>query len=161
MNRALLRIAIGLIGCTGLALDEASSAAAAADVRDLLQALKRYGFQVVQRPPTSTNAYGQFIPGQKLLLIAPISHDLGIARHVLLHEAVHAAQSCPDGRLRLLNLNLQTAPAVNNRIRYLLNNHYNQGSRMLEQEAFLIQSQPNAEALIIKALQQRCQEPGG
>ena len=137
------------------------SPAQATGVRDLLRTLERYGFQVIQQQPPGQNAYGQFLPNQKRLLIAPITHDLGIARHVLLHEAVHAAQSCPDGRLRLLGLKLKAAPAVSNRIRYLLNNHYSQGSRALEQEAFLIQSQPNAEALIIQALRQRCQEPGG
>ena len=160
MRRQRLFISTGLLACAVLVLLQAP-AAAAADVRDLLQALAHYGFRVVQRHPPSQNAYGQFIPDQKLLLIAPISHELGIARHVLLHEAVHAAQSCPNGRLRLLGLNLNAAPAVNNRIRYILSNHYNQGSRVLEEEAFMIQSQPNAEALIIKALHQRCQLPGG
>ena len=160
MKQAMLRIVVALMACAGLPPVEASSAAAA-DVRDLLSALERYGFRVVQQLPPSPNAYGQFIADQKLILIAPITHELGIARHVLLHEAVHAAQSCPDGRLRVLNLKLKTAPAVNNRIRYLLNNHYTQGSRVLEQEAFLVQGQPNAEALLIQALQQRCQEPGG
>ena len=160
MKRKRLLISAGLLACAVL-MPLQANAAATADVRDLLQALKRYGFRVVQRHPPSQSAYGQFIPDQKLLLIAPISHELGIARHVLLHEAVHAAQSCPDGRLGLLGLNLNAAPAVSNQIRYLLSNHYNQGSRVLEQEAFLVQSQPNAEALIIKALHQRCQEPGG
>ena len=84
------------------------------------------------------------------------SNDLGIARHVLLHEAVHAAQSCPDGRMRLIGLPVTTSPAVASRIRYLLTNHYQQGAQVLEEEAFLIQSQPNAEALIVEALNQRC-----
>ncbi|MAR06268.1 MAG: hypothetical protein CL862_04100 [Cyanobium sp. NAT70] len=136
-------------------------AAKAASVQDLLQTLKRHGFTVVQAHPRNRKAYGQFIPDQKQLIISPLTHQLGIARHVLLHEAVHAAQSCPNGTLRPLNLNRSTSPVVESRIRYLLNNHYDSRQQILEQEAFRLQSQPDAEALIIEALNDRCQVPGG
>ena len=46
---------------------------------------------------------------------------------------------------------------MESRIRYLLSHHYAQAHGSLEQEAFRIQSQPDAEALIITALNQRCQ----
>lgn len=128
----------------------------AATVQDLLKALQRHGFTVKQQQPSDRNAYGQFIPGRKLLVIAPITRELGIARHVLLHEAVHAAQSCPAGRLQRIGLTPSADPAVERHIRYLLTNHYSQNHQLLEQEAFLIQSQPDAEALIIQALDQRC-----
>ena len=103
-------------------------------------------------------AYGRFISKRKLLEISPLVQDLGITRPVLLHEAVHAAQSCPDGRLTLLALDRQSSPLVESRIRYLLNNHYSQEHQALEQEAFRLQSQPDAEALIIAALNRRCSE---
>ena len=149
MRRAGLALLFALVG--GL-----NSSARAADMQTLLETLKQHGFTVVQQQPPGGKAYGLFHPNRKLLMVAPISHDLGIARHVLLHEAVHAAQSCPDGTMRLIGWPLTTSPAVASRIRYLISNHYHQGNQPLEQEAFLMQSQPNAEALIVKALNQRC-----
>ena len=82
--------------------------------------------------------------------------ELGITRAVLLHEAVHAAQSCPNGALSLIGVQRKVDPAVVSRIRYLLHNHYKSNNTALEQEAFVIQSQPDAEQLIITALNQRC-----
>ena len=129
--------------------------AIAADLNALQQTLFRYGFQIEARQPPG-GAYGRFIPGQRLLEISPLVGDLGITRPVLLHEAVHAAQSCPDGQLTLLNLKRRSSPVVESRIRYLLTNHYSQKHQALEQEAFRLQSQPDAEALIIAALKRRC-----
>ena len=82
--------------------------------------------------------------------------ELGITRPVLLHEAVHAAQSCPHGSLTLIGVQRPVDPAVGSRIRFLLRNHYQPNRAALEQEAFVIQSQPDAEQLIITALNQRC-----
>ena len=117
----------------------------------------RYGFRIEARQPPG-EAYGRFISSRKLLEISPLVRDLGITRPVLLHEAVHAAQSCPNGRLTLLELDRRSSPVVESRIRYLLNNHYAQEHQALEQEAFRLQSQPDAEALIIAALNRRCSE---
>ena len=144
MNRLLLLMMILL-----------PARAIAADLNALQQTLLRYGFQIEARQPPG-GAYGRFIPGQRLLEISPLVGDLGITRPVLLHEAVHAAQSCPDGQLTLLNLKRRSSPVVESRIRYLLTNHYSQEHQALEQEAFRLQSQPDAEALIIAALKRRC-----
>ena len=144
MNRLLLLMMILL-----------PARAIAADLNALQQTLFRYGFQIEARQPPG-GAYGRFIPGQRLLEISPLVGDLGITRPVLLHEAVHAAQSCPDGQLTLLNLKRSSSPVVESRIRYLLTNHYSQEHQALEQEAFRLQSQPDAEALIIAALKRRC-----
>ena len=129
--------------------------ATAADLTTLQQTLLRQGFQIEVRQPPG-GAYGRFISSRKLLEISPLVRDLGITRPVLLHEAVHAAQSCPDGQLTLLKLDRQSSPVVESRIRYLLKNHYSQEHQALEQEAFRLQSQPDAEALIIAALERRC-----
>ena len=132
--------------------------AIAADLTTLQQVLLRHGFRIEVRQPPG-RAYGRFIPSQKLLEISPLVRDLGITRAVLLHEAVHAAQSCPEGRLTPLKLQRQSSPVVESRIRYLLGHHYSQEHQLLEQEAFRLQSQPDAEALIIAALNQRCPGP--
>ena len=98
-------------------------------------------------------------PAQKLIQISPIVNELGITWQVLLHEAVHAAQSCPKGKLTLLGIKRKADPAVESRIQYLLSHHYLQEHMALEKEAFLIQGQDDAEALVIKALKERCQRP--
>ena len=132
--------------------------AIAADLTTLQQELLRHGFRIEVRQPPG-RAYGRFIPSQKLLEISPLVRDLGITRPVLLHEAVHAAQSCPEGRMTPLKLQRRSSPVVESRIRYLLRQHYSQEHQLLEQEAFRLQSQPDAEALIIAALNQRCPGP--
>ena len=129
--------------------------APAADLEQLQRSLLRHGFTIdVRNPPGQ--AYGRFIPAEKRLEISPLVQELGITRPVLLHEAVHAAQSCPHGSLTLIGVQSSVDPAVASRIRYLLSNHYKPNSAAVEQEAFVIQSQPDAEQLIITALDQRC-----
>ena len=129
--------------------------APAADLGELQRSLRRHGFTIEVRQPPG-QAYGRFIPAQRRLEISPLVQELGISRPVLLHEAVHAAQSCPDGTLSLIGVQRPVDPAVGSRIRYLLRNHYKPNRAALEQEAFMIQSQPDAEQLIINALNQRC-----
>lgn len=94
-------------------------------------------------------------------MISPLVKDLGITRPVFLHEAVHAAQSCPSGQLTLLGIQRRVDPVVESRIRFILRNHYSQANAALEREAFLIQGLPDAENVIITALRSRCQPPGG
>lgn len=129
--------------------------AQASDLQQLQRTLLRHGFRIVVRQPPG-RAYGRFIPAQKRLEISPLVRELGITRAVLLHEAVHAAQSCPDGRLSLLGIQRSVDPAVSSRIRFILRGYDPHHSPALEQEAFVIQSQPDAEALLIAALNQRC-----
>ena len=140
---------------TALALLLLALPAPAADLGELQRSLLRHGFTIEVRQPPG-QAYGRFIPAEKRLEISPLVRELGIARPVLVHEAVHAAQSCPDGTLSLIGVQRPVDPAVGSRIRYLLSNHYKLNTAAVEQEAFVIQSQPDAEQLIITALNQRC-----
>ena len=133
----------------------------AADLQQLQRELIRHGFRLEYRHPPGTKAYGRFSAASKTLMISPLVTDLGIARPVFLHEAVHAAQSCPSGRLTLLGIQRSIDPVVESRIRFILRNHYSQANAALEREAFLIQAQPDAEEVIITALRNRCQPPGG
>ena len=129
--------------------------APAGDLEQLQRSLLRHGFTIEVRQ-TPGRAYGRFIPAERRLEISPLVRDLGITRPVLLHEAVHAAQSCPNGTLTLIGVQRPVDPAVGSRIRYVLRNHYKPNIAAVEQEAFVIQSQPDAEQLIITALNQRC-----
>ena len=133
----------------------------AADLQQLQRELIRQGFRLEYRHPPGTQAYGRFSAASKTLMISPLVTDLGIARPVFLHEAVHAAQSCPSGRLTLLGIQRNLDPVVKSRIRFILRNHYSQANAALEREAFLIQALPDAEDVIITALRNRCQPPGG
>ena len=140
---------------TALALLLLARPAPAADLGELQRSLLRHDFTIEVRQPPG-RAYGRFIPAQRRLETSPLVQELGITRPVLLHEAVHAAQSCPDGTLSLIGVQRPVDPAVGSRIRYLLRHHYKPNRAALEQEAFMIQSQPDAEQLIITALNQRC-----
>ena len=151
-----MRGSAGLLLLSALLL--APGSAMANGLLSLQQALLRHGFRIEVRQLPG-RAYGRFVPTQKLLEISPVVHELGIAQQVLLHEAVHAAQSCPNGKLTLIGIQRRADPAVESRIRYLLSNHYRQEHMALEQEAFLIQGQEDAEALVVKALKGRCQPP--
>ena len=131
------------------------TSASAADLNDLYRALLRHGFTIEERQQPG-NAYGRFIPSERRLVISPLVRELGIARPVFLHEAVHAAQSCPNGDLSLIGVTRKADPVVDSRIRYLLRNFYKPINSSLEQEAFVIQSQPDAEQIIITALSKRC-----
>ena len=131
------------------------TSASAADLNDLYRALLRHGFTIEERQPPG-NAYGRFIPSERRLEISPLVRELGIARPVFLHEAVHAAQSCPNGDLSLIGVQRRVDPMVNSRIQYLLRTHYKTINVALEQEAFVIQGQPDAEEIIITALSKRC-----
>ena len=151
-----MRYSAGLLLLSALLL--APGTARADGLISLQQALLRHGFRIEVRQLPG-RAYGRFVPTQKLLEISPVVHELGIAQQVLLHEAVHAAQSCPSGKLTPIGIQRRADPAVESRIRYLLSNHYRHDHMSLEQEAFLIQGQEDAEALVVKALKERCQPP--
>ena len=47
-------------------------------------------------------------------------------------------------------------PVVRNEIRGILTSRYGHGNRAIEQEAFLVQAQPDGASLLIDALRRRC-----
>ena len=154
MGYTLYRRAVNTVNAA-LTLLMLALPASAADLKQLQRSLLRHGFTIEERQPPG-NAYGRFIPAEKRLEISPLVRELGITRAVLLHEAVHAAQSCPNGALSMIGVQRGVDPAVESQIRYVLRTHYKRHRIALEREAFVIQSQPDAEQLIITALNQRC-----
>lgn len=127
-----------------------------AELEPLRIALERHGFRVLLQPPPRAGNYGLFESRTRRLWIAPVSFDLGIGRHTFLHEAAHAAQSCPAGKLTPIGWRLPLNPVVAQEIQGLTTQHYHFNTWPLEREAFAVQGQPNAMALIIRALDQRC-----
>ena len=118
--------------------------------------LIRHGFQVRLQPPPMAEMYGQFDPKSRTIWIAPVTIPLEIVRPSFLHEAIHAAQSCPHGRMTLLGIKASVLPVVDREINGILTTRYDHANRALEREAFLLQSQPNAVSILIRALRSRC-----
>lgn len=134
-----------------------SEAALPPELMPLVRALQSHGFRVRIALPPARRAYGQYEPASRTLWLSPLSFELGIARQTFLHEAVHAVQSCPTGRvLSLIGWNLPLQPVVRNEISGMLLNGYAAHNRVLEQEAFALQGQPDAMPRLLRALAQRC-----
>jgi len=127
-----------------------------ADLNPLIQALQSKGFSVRIALPPVTGSYGLFQTKSKTLWISPLTIPLGIVRQTVLHEAVHAVQSCPSGTLTPLGWSAQLNPVVEREISAILLRNYHHSSRVLEREAFMLQGQRDAVPKLVNALQQRC-----
>lgn len=157
---ALLLGALLLAQAGGSPLAPRPESALPADLQPLLRALQRHGFRLRIALPPARRAYGQYEPASRTLWLSPLSFELGIARQTFLHEAVHAVQSCPDGKvLRPIGWTLPLPPVVRQEISGVVLNGYGFHSRVLEQEAFALQGQPDAVPRLLRALTQRCR-PG-
>ena len=123
----------------------------------LIKDLRNAGFQFRYSNPPIQGAYGATNARTKVVWVAPISVDLGIGRQTLIHEAVHAAQSCPTRRYEPIGWVLPKLPkAVDREIAAILYRKYPHKQFQVEREAFFMQSHPNAFGLIKEALSQRC-----
>jgi hypothetical protein len=131
-----------------------------ADVQPLLRSLQEHGFVVRIALPPKPGTYGEFVPRSRSLWISPLSFELGIGRQTFLHEAVHAAQSCPAGVVRPIGWILRVQPEVDRGIRVNLLHGYAHPDWVVEQEAFALQGQPDAVPRLQRALQQRCGRRG-
>jgi hypothetical protein len=127
-----------------------------AELQPLARDLQAHGFTLHIALPPVRQAYGLFHPASRTLWLSPLSFELGIARPTFLHEAVHAVQSCPSGRLTPIGWRFPLPEVVDRQIRGILSTGYHHGERILEQEAFALQGQANAVSLLQQALRQRC-----
>lgn len=126
------------------------------DLQPLLSALQRAKYTVLLAPPPIPGAYGATDSRRKRIWVAPISIDLGIVRQTLIHEAVHAAQSCPTGKLTPLGIDVPLSYKIDREISGLLYRGYAHSKFEVEREAFALQGQAGAPALLIRQLDQRC-----
>ena len=106
--------------------------------------------------PPKIGVYGLFESRSRTLWVHPITFELGISRQTLLHEAVHAAQSCPKGNLTRLGIVAPVSPLIAQEISSILFSSYHVKDRVLEQEAFSLQGQTAAPSILVKLLRQRC-----
>ncbi len=123
----------------------------------LQQILTNYGFIVKQEIPPNINnlglrPYGLMNSKTKTIWINPVVFELGNAQAVLVHEAVHAAQTCAGGgQVSLLNLDLE--PPQFTRPYFM---RYHSYRREIEAQAYTVQVQPDSLAIAIELLEQNC-----
>ena len=123
----------------------------------LQQILINHGFTVKQEIPPKTNnlglrPYGLMNSQTKTIWINPVVFELGNAQAVLIHEAVHAAQTCAGGgQVSLLNLDLD--PPQFTRPYFM---RYHSYRREIEAQAYTVQVQPDSLAIAIELLEQHC-----
>ena len=126
------------------------------NVADLIKLLNKKGFKIKNELPPKKRAYGLYENSTKTIWISPITKKLGIYKNVLVHEAVHAAQSCPRGFLTKLNIPIKLNSSQEKIIKMKLVNHYSHRNFLLEKEAFSIQTLPNSVETISKEIKKRC-----
>ena len=128
----------------------------AKDLFDLKQSLVKAGFKVKFEKPPMQGAYGLINIKKKTILIAPITHEMGIFRATFVHEAVHAAQTCRTGKLQPIGWTLEVDDAVRLAIESILYRKYTSEKIDIEREAFLMQGQTSAISKIKKELTDHC-----
>ena len=102
--------------------------------------LKNKGFHIKYEIPPKRGAFGLFHSKNKTIWISPISFELGIGRQTFLHEATHAAQSCPNGLLSPIGWTLPVNQSIKNEIQANLLRNYDINQYTIEKEAFYLQS---------------------
>ena len=125
------------------------------DQLSLVRALEQKGFTVLFEHPPKQKAYGLFLSKSKELYISPLAFELGIGQAVFVHEAIHAAQSCPSGTLTSLGWKPQKNRIIAQEISGIVTRSYH-ANQHLEREAFHGQAQENAIPRVINALKSRC-----
>ena len=127
------------------------------EVEPLLNLLKNKGFRIKYKTPPKRGVYGLFQSKKKTIWISPISFELGIGRQTILHEATHAAQSCPNGLLSPIGWSLPVNQSMKNEIQEYLLKNYDINQYTVEKEAFYLQSQENGVEILIEAIKKRCE----
>ena len=140
----------------GVAVQAAPAKVFPPDLQPLVRSLRQAGYDVRFAKPPVAGAYGATDARKKIIWVAPISVEMGIARQTLIHEAVHAAQACPTGKYEPIGWSVTLPYAVDRSIEGILYRKYPHKRFPVEREAFFMQSHPNAFAEISKALKQRC-----
>lgn len=118
----------------------------------LRTALIQRDFKVLLKRPPHSKAYGLIHPPSKTIWIHPITFRLGIARQTLIHEAVHAAQTCHNST-PLLPLGIDVPISKQARPHFL---RYHKFRRHVEAEAFTVQGLPNGIDYAMELLKKHC-----
>lgn len=126
------------------------------DLARLVRLLNSAGFRVLHSKPPIQGAYGATSIKTKTIWIAPITHDLGIFRQSLIHEAVHAIQGCRRGILEPVGWKIMLPNLIDREVAGIMYRNYPHAKHDIEREAFAIQGHPNALALLERSFRDRC-----
>ena len=101
-------------------------------ISSLIKILNIKGFTIKNEFPPIKGSYGMYETKTKTIWISPITKKLGIYENVLIHEAVHAAQSCPKGFLTKLDVSLNLTTFQEELIKRKLVSNYDYENFLLE-----------------------------
>ena len=126
------------------------------DLQDLVRALRSIDYDVRFEKTPIPGKYGLTNAKSKTIWVAPITIEMGIFRKTLIHEAVHAVQSCPSGKFVPIGWELSVSPVIEQSIKSNLYLNYPRKNYRIEKEAFLMQAQEKPIPMILEALKTRC-----
>ena len=127
------------------------------EFNELEQLLINYDFVIRYELPPYENKrglkpYGLLNTKTKTIWINPVVFELGNAKHTLIHEAVHASQTCAGkGSISLVDLPID--PPQITRPYFM---RYHQYRREIEAQAYTVQAQPDAIEVVTKLLNKYC-----
>ena len=126
------------------------------DLQDLVKALRSINYNVRFEKTPITGKYGLTDAKNKTIWVAPITIEMGIFRKTLIHEAVHAVQSCQSGKFMPIGWELSVSPVIEQSIKSNLYLNYPRKSHIIEKEAFLMQAQEKPIPMILETIKTRC-----
>ena len=126
------------------------------DLQELVRALRSIDYDIRFEKTPVPGKYGLTNAKKKTIWVAPITIEMGIFRKTLIHEAVHAVQSCPSGRFVPIGWKLSVSPIIEQSIKSNLYLNYPRESHKIEKEAFLMQAQEKPIPIILETLNQKC-----
>ena len=150
-------LAIALLVC-GAAQSSIGEKKLDQDLQNLMKALRSINYNVRFEKTPITGKYGLTDAKNKTIWVAPITIEMGIFRKTLIHEAVHAVQSCQSGKFMPIGWELSVSPVIEQSIKSNLYLNYPRKSHKLEKEAFLMQAQDEPIPIILETLNKRCKE---
>ena len=128
------------------------------DLQELVRALRRIDYDVRFEKTPIPGKYGLTNAKKKTIWVAPITIEMGIFRKTLIHEAVHAVQSCKTGKFIPIGWELNVSPVIEQAIKSNLYLNYPRKSHKIEKEAFLMQAQDKPIPIILETLNQKCKK---
>ena len=153
--RLIFLLVLSSLGCSTIAL---AHPLGDTEFNKLEQLLIDYDFVIRYELPPSTNRrgyrpYGLLDTRSKTIWINPVVFDLGNAKPTLIHEAVHASQTCAgNGKIQLLDLAIEPPQITRPYFTY-----YHGQRREIEAQAYTIQAQPDSLAIVTELLNKYCQ----
>ena len=128
------------------------------ELQELVRALRSIDYDVRFEKTPIPGKYGLTNAKSKTIWVAPITIEMGIFKKTLIHEAVHAVQSCRSGKFTPIGWELSVSPVIEQSIKSNLYLNYPRKSHAIEKEAFFMQAQEKPITIIIKTIKTRCKQ---